>query len=284
MHDFQVLFDHGERSELLEPAMAPYGKLGFPAPPVGRPWIYANFVQSLDGIVSLGGDEAGGADISQLAEDRWLMDLLRAHADAVMVGMGTLREERRLGRPRPRGPVFRIVDPVMQELRVKIRPNRQRNVLVSSQADFQMSDYAVFDGEYVDVTVLTTHEGAQRLEQQPHHASVEIVAVNELSGGRGLDLAQAVTILHERYGVRYLLCEGGPKLYSAMLCSGLIDEKFITVSPIEVGQKGPHGLRPTLLPDVGFTKENAVRWNWLSCRKLGDYQFQRFRRRVSGIC
>jgi hypothetical protein len=77
MHDFQVLFDHGERSELLDPAMAMYGKLGFPAPPEERPWIYSNFVQTLDGILSLGGDEAGGADISELPEDRWLMDIAR---------------------------------------------------------------------------------------------------------------------------------------------------------------------------------------------------------------
>jgi len=98
MDEFQILFDDdlfddGECSRLLDPAMARYGKLGFPAAAAGRPWIYANFVQTLDGIVSMLGDEAGGADIAGLPEDRWLMDLLRAHADAVMLGMGTLREE-----------------------------------------------------------------------------------------------------------------------------------------------------------------------------------------------
>ena len=277
MHDFQVLFDHGERSELLDPAMAMYGKLGFPAPPEERPWIYSNFVQTLDGILSLGGDEAGGADISELPEDRWLMDLLRAHADAVILGMGTLREERRMRRPRPRGPVFRIMDPGMQQLRAKLRPRRERNILVSAKAEFQMSDYAVFDGEHVDVTVLTTHEGAKRLIAQPVSPAVDIVAVDELIGG-GLNLADAVAILHERYGIRYLLCEGGPMLYSAMLVAGLIDEMFVTVSPIEVGQWSLQGPRPTLLPDVGFSKQDAARWKWLSCRKVGDHQFHRFRR------
>ena len=88
MRDFEVLFDHGEELRVLDPAMAAYGKLGFPAPVAGRPWVYANFVQTLDGIVSLLGDEAGGADIAESAEDRWLMDLLRAHADAVTAGDG----------------------------------------------------------------------------------------------------------------------------------------------------------------------------------------------------
>jgi riboflavin biosynthesis pyrimidine reductase len=283
MHDFQVLFDHGERSELLDPGMATYGKLGFPTPPAARPWIYANFVQTLDGIISLRGDEAGGADISQLPEDRWLMDLLRANADAVMVGMGTLREEQRMGRPRARGPVFRIMDPGMQQLRAKLRPHRERNVLVSARAEFQMSDYAVFDGEYVDVTVLTTHEGAKRLESQPPNSAVDVVAVDEVRAGT-LDMPSAIAALHERHGIRYLLCEGGPALYSSMLVAGLIDEKFITVSPIEVGQFSAEGPRPTILPDVGFSGKDAVSWSWLSCRKLGDYQFHRFRRKLGGIC
>jgi riboflavin biosynthesis pyrimidine reductase len=283
MRDFQVLFDHGEHSELLDPAMALYGKLGFPAPAGDLPWIYANFVQTLDGVVSLLGDEAGGADISGIPEDRWLMDLLRAHADAVMLGMGTLREEQRMGRPRARGPVFRIVDPEIQQLRTKLRRGRERNILVTAHADFQLSDYAVFDGEYVDVTLVTTPQGAQNLAaQREQHHRVDIVEVPATKDGL-VDLPHAVAALKERYGITYLLCEGGPILYSGMLVAGLIDEKFVTVSPMEVGQLSPHGRRPTVLPDVGFSKEEAVRWSWLSCRKVGDFQFHRFRRNPSAF-
>jgi riboflavin biosynthesis pyrimidine reductase len=288
MDEFQILFDDdlcddGERFA-PDPAEARYGKLRFPAAAVGRPWIYANFVQTLDGIVSLLGDEAGGADIAGLPEDRWLMDLLRAHADAVILGMGTLREEQRMARPRTRGPVFRIMDAGMQQLRTHLHRGRERNILVTARADFQMSDYAVFDGEYVDVTVLTTREGAARLEAQRHsHGWVDIVGVEAATGG-GVDMRPAVDALRQRYGINYLLCEGGPTLYSGMLTAGLIDEKFVTVSPIEVGQRSAHGPRPTMLPDVGFSKADAVRWRWLSCRKVGDHQFHRFRRKVSGIC
>lgn len=283
MHQFQLLFDHGEGSESLDPAMARYGKLAFPAPAAARPWIYANFAQTLDGIVSLLGDEAGGADIAGLPEDRWLMDLLRAHADAVMLGMGTLREEQRMGRPRSRGPVFRIMDPGMQQLRTRLRRGRERNVLVTARADFQMGDYAVFDGEHVDVTIVTTREGAKRLEPQHNsHAWVDIIAMDPAAKGEGVDLRKAVATLKERYGINHLLCEGGPCLYSGMLTAGLIDEKFVTVSPIEVGRLSAQGPRPTVLPGVGFSKKDAVRWSWLSCRKVGDHQFHRFRRKVSG--
>jgi riboflavin biosynthesis pyrimidine reductase len=282
MRDFQVLFDHAERSKLLEPAMALYGNLEFPAPPAGRPWIYANFVQTIDGIISLLGNQSSGADICGLPEDRWLMDLLRAHADAVMLGMGTLRAEQRLGRPRPRGPVFRIMDTGMQQLRSKLRRGRERNILVTSQADFQMSDFAVFDGEHVDVTVLTTPAGARKLHaQQPRHPAVDILAVGPAQDicDPGIDLREAVALLTKRYQIGYLLFEGGPSLYSSMLTAGLIDEKFVTVSPIEVGRLSPQGPRPSPLPNVGFTRDEAPSWQWLSCRKVADYQFHRFRRK-----
>jgi riboflavin biosynthesis pyrimidine reductase len=275
MRDFEVLFDFGEEGGPSQAATACYGKLGFPSPPSNRPWIYANFVQTVDGIVSLLGEEASGGDISGSPEDRWLMDLLRAHADAVMLGMGTLRAERNLHRPRERGPVFRIMDPKLRELRKQLGRGRERNILVSAKCDFQLKDFAVFDGVDVDATVLAPHEGARCLAAQGSR-TVEIIGVD--SKPAGLDLQQAIAVLGKRYGIRYLLCEGGPSLYGAMLKSGLIDEKFLTVSPIEVGACSPNGPRPTILPSVGFGKQDAVQWRWLSCRKVGDHQFHRFRR------
>jgi hypothetical protein len=84
---FEVLFDHAEPSPFANEALAPYGNFGFPLPPADRPWIYSNFVQSLDGIASLLGKHATGADIAQSSADRWLMDLLRAYGDAVIMAL-----------------------------------------------------------------------------------------------------------------------------------------------------------------------------------------------------
>ena len=58
-----------------------------------RPAIIANFVTTIDGIVALdGGALTGGGIISGFNEpDRFLMGLLRALADLVVVGAGTLR-------------------------------------------------------------------------------------------------------------------------------------------------------------------------------------------------
>jgi riboflavin biosynthesis pyrimidine reductase len=278
MREFKVLFD--DEAALTEGTGVSetihYGRLSFPKAPPGRPWIYANFVQTLDGIVSLLGDEPSGGDLNGIAEDRWLMDLLRAHADAVLLGMGTLREEQRLKRPRDRGPVFRILDEELRQVRARLGFGRERNIFVSAQAEFQMRDFAVFDGELVDVSVVTTREGAGRLQAQgmPH---VDVIAVD--AAASQVDLRQAVKALTERYGLKYLLCEGGPTLYSGMLTAGLMDEYFLTVAPLQVGRVSSSGARPNMLPDVGWSAAEAARWRWMSCRRVADYQFHRFRRR-----
>src|ERR1051326_3331512 len=58
-----------------------------------RPTVIANFVSTLDGVVSFQTPDAmGGGEISGFFEpDRFVMGLLRTLADAVLVGAGTLR-------------------------------------------------------------------------------------------------------------------------------------------------------------------------------------------------
>ena len=153
---FEILFDEAEPSPIEHPGYEPYGNLGFPAPPVDRPWIYTNFVQSLDGITSLLGKHASGGEISQSVDDRWLMDLLRVHADGLLVGMNTLREEQRSRGPDSRGIVFRVVDPVLRDLRTTLGKSRERNIFITRGADLDLSRHKVFDGDLVDAAVLTS--------------------------------------------------------------------------------------------------------------------------------
>ncbi len=69
-----------------------YGRLEFPLHP-GCAHVIGNFVTTLDGVVALNETgHAGGGDISGFHQlDRMVMGLLRAVADAVIVGAGTLR-------------------------------------------------------------------------------------------------------------------------------------------------------------------------------------------------
>ncbi len=286
---FEVLFDNAEPSHIADEAYAPYGQLGFPPPPADRPWIYSNFVQSLDGITTLLGTHASGGEISQSAEDRWLMDLLRAHADGLLMGMNTLLEEQRNRGPQSRGIVFRVAEPELRQLREKLSKKRERNLFVTRAIDLDLSRLKVFDGDKVDSAILTSPAGAERLRSQGTHPHVAIVAAGD---GEAFDLPAAIQKLRPELGIEYLLCEGGPTLYGSLARAGLVDEKFMTVSPVEVGQLVPPGqerlpkeagipqlMRPTVFGGPGFTGENLTWWRWMSCRRAGDHQFNRYRRK-----
>lgn len=64
------------------------GDLGF-----AEPCTYANFVASLDGVTALGPEypSSGSAISGHNPADRLVMGLLRACADVVLIGAGTLR-------------------------------------------------------------------------------------------------------------------------------------------------------------------------------------------------
>src|SRR5271169_5887913 len=160
---FEVLFDHAEPSPLADEALSGYGNLGFPPPPADRPWIYSNFVQSLDGIVSLLGKHASGGEISQSRADRWLMDLLRAYADGVLMGMNTLRVEQRSRGTESRGIVFQVVEPELLRLRDRLGKGRQRNIFVTRGLDLELSEWKAFDGAAVDAVIVTSPKGAERI-------------------------------------------------------------------------------------------------------------------------
>ena len=69
-----------------------YGSLRLPVREA-QPYLIGNFVTTLDGVVSLNiSGQAGGGEISGFNQhDRMVMGILRAVADAVIVGAGTLR-------------------------------------------------------------------------------------------------------------------------------------------------------------------------------------------------
>lgn len=294
VRDFQTLFDDAEPSPIEHPAYARYGKLGFPSsgiPPShqDRPWTFANFVQSIDGVASFKGKHASGGDLSQSDEDRWLMGLLRAHADSIIMGINTLVEETRSWPQMNggRGPVYRIEDPVVRDLRSRLGRGVERVIFVTASATIDPGAYRVFDGDQMEASVLTTAAGAARLKAKAPQVKVIVAGDDDT-----IDLARAVRMLHAEMNVRYLLCEGGPTLYGSMVRAELIDEKFVTVSPVEIGlfappeqerspsdKGGMPNLRPTAFMGPGFTLEDAHWYRWMSCHRAGDHQFNRYRRK-----
>jgi hypothetical protein len=94
----KTLFETKRGKELpLPPKLARlYGSLRLPLQRA-HPYVISNFVTTLDGVVSLNAKgHASGGDISGFsAQDRMVMGLLRAIADVVVIGAGTLGADRR---------------------------------------------------------------------------------------------------------------------------------------------------------------------------------------------
>ncbi|MBI3894385.1 MAG: dihydrofolate reductase family protein [Acidobacteria bacterium] len=284
LEPFEILFDHSEPNPALLPALVEFvGNLGFPVPPAGRPWVFANFVQSLDGLVSFGGARPGGEWVARSRHDRWMMDLLRAHADAILIGARSLILEALYGKIAG-GPVFRIVEPELLRLRhERLGRRKLKNIIVTGSGNLKPKDYRLFRSEHVDALIATTPDGAKRLGDSDAPLLI-------CGHGNFLDLGELLHTLRIRHDVEYLLCEGGPTLYGHMARSRYIDEKFLTISPQEIGSGIPPeqertelertaGItaRPTSFSGPGFTIEKAIWYRWISCRKAGEHEFNRYR-------
>jgi riboflavin biosynthesis pyrimidine reductase len=65
-------------------------------------------------------------------------------------------------------------------------------------------------------------------------AQAEVDYIRAAHDGQ-LDLTAALAELRARFGVRTLLCEGGPHLNAQLLRAGLVDELFLSLSPLLAG-------------------------------------------------
>jgi riboflavin biosynthesis pyrimidine reductase len=263
LQPFEVLYEAGDLPTYPLPAdlEALYGGLGFTTPV-----LYSNFVSALDGVVTLGSAPSAGSLISgRYPADRFAMGLLRACADAVVIGAGTLRATP--GHLWTAGHVFPDLAGSFAELRTGLgRSTDPLLVLVTASGDLDASHPAVVRG----ALVMTTHDGARAIGGRLP-ATCEVV---ELGAGKGLDMVQMVGELHRR-GLLVLLTEGGPHLVGQLVEQGLLDELFLTVSPVLAGRGEEKRLGMVegveLLPQAGVWTELR------SLRRHGDYLFTRHR-------
>ena len=282
---FDVFFDSSEKNLALPAELLHFvGNIGFPEPPTDRPWVFANFVQTMDGMVSFGGRRPGGEWIARSSHDRWMMDLLRAHADALICGARSLALEARFGKI-PGGPVYRIVDAELLRLRESVlRRGKLKNIIVTGSGKLRPENYRLFRSEHVEAWIATTPAGRRALGDT---ASGPILTTGK---EHLLDWEALLRQLRIEHGIRYLLCEGGPMLYGSMVRAGLIHEKFLTISPQEIGAGFPEpsdpadreanaGLsgRPTSFTGPGLSVETARWYQWISSRRAGSHEFNRYR-------
>jgi riboflavin biosynthesis pyrimidine reductase len=218
--------------------------------------VYANFVSTVDGAVAIPSLPKSNKLIAAgSSADRFLMGLLRACADAIVIGSGNLAASpgglwtTEQAYPDAAG----AYDDLRRELGL---PEGPELVVLSASGDLDPAHPALARG----ALVLTTDAGAARLGD----------GVNTLSFGDGneIDPAAAISVLRQR-GHRRLLHEGGPHLLGSFLEAEAVDELFLTVSPLVVG-----GIRLTLVESADLLPGMNARL--LGVRRDGDHLFLRY--------
>jgi riboflavin biosynthesis pyrimidine reductase len=266
---FTTLFDEQKRigSTLPEPFQHVYGPWPLPTPHHDRPLTYVNFVMSHDGRVSFNEPgHLGGGNISRRdRHDRWLMGLLRARADAVLVGGSSIMAAgNHVWTPQA---VFPEDKHAWETLRAQEgRASVPLLVVLTRSGDVPQHAPAL-DNADLPVLVATTKRGEQRAR--------EILGartwVRYFATGDTLDQRAVMQQLRDE-GVQSLLSEGGPQIYASLLKEHLIDDAFVTVSPIIVGETNEHE-RPSIVEGVAFDVQQPPRLQLLSVHRHGSYLY-----------
>jgi len=142
------------------------GDLRFSAALEDRPYVIGNFVSTLDGVVSYEiPGHAGGGEISGHNEaDRFIMGLLRASADAIMVGSGTLHATAPGHRWIPEEFMYSQAAEFYRIYRQTVlgKPDYPSTVIVSASGVVDL-ERAVFRTPGIVVQIVTTLKGRERL-------------------------------------------------------------------------------------------------------------------------
>jgi riboflavin biosynthesis pyrimidine reductase len=199
--------------------------------------LRANFVASLDGMVEVEGRSKplGGES------DHAAFMAMRAASDVILVGAGTVRQERY-------GPV-RLGTDVQERRRARGQSPLPQLAIVSNQADLD-GKARVFGGDTPPLLLTTTAAAERR---------VDLAAVADVvgCGDQWVDITLAVEKLRER-NLGRILCEGGPTLLRSLLAADLLDEFCCTTAPCLVGM-GHHSLvGDQALPDPISLQLTAV--------------------------
>lgn len=184
------------------------------------PWLRANFISSIDGAATRGG-QSGALGTPA---DRRVFALLRRLADVIVVGAGTVRAE---------GYAGPLLDEAAESWRLDHGLTAHPELAIIS-ASLELDP----DGELFTHAVRRPIVLAPAQASEARRAALERVADVVDCGEASVDLRMLRAVLAER-GLTQQHGEGGPGVFAAMLEAGVVDELCLTVSPVvEAGDAG----------------------------------------------
>ena len=238
----------------------------------------ANFVSTIDGVVSFNiPGLSGGGPISRTNNgDRFIMGLLRASADAVLIASGTVNavSQEHLWLPE-------YICPDQKESYGNYRSFLKKTehpliVIVSGTGRLDLNR-TVFQTPGIRVVIITTEEGLRCLDRAGAK-TLPLTEVRPQPAPHGRIAPEAILmLLKKKFGVGLVLMEGGPTLFGEFVTCGLVDELFLTIAP-QIAGRIRQNPRPAVVEAAEFTPATAPWLKLLSAKKAGDHLYLRYRK------
>ena len=201
-------------------------------PPAGRPWVMVNMIASADGAVAVGGASRGLGSPA----DQAVFQAVRACADWILVGAGTVRAERyRLPRPSAAA---------LETRRQAGRSDRPSLAVVSASLDFDPGLPMLADQRPGEARpLILTGPDAPRDRAEHLAGTAEVVRLEPPTAppAEAARIGSPAAALGElgRRGAKVVLSEGGPTLNAWLADAGMIDELCLSIAPLLAGGPSP---------------------------------------------
>lgn len=173
-------------------------------------------------------------------EDRSHLEKLRRNTGASLMGAATLRQE----------------DPEMRTVGGNL-PGTRKRAFVSRSGDLPIDSRKIFHNGPAPIIFTGADKERELLQKVAGRAKVVVLP----AGPCGLSLKAAVDYL-DGQKIESLLIEGGGKLNYAALLEGVVDELFLTVSPMLSGDSRAASLADGAAP----LADPFMKLDMLSCR------------------
>lgn len=220
-----------------------------------RPYILLNYALSLDGKLST--EQRDPVRFTSRI-DRGLMDEIRADADAVLIGAGTLRAE---------DPPVRIKTARRRDERRRLgKPPHPVSVILSRSMQLPRAG-RYWEDDQVERIIATTEQAKDE----------QVLAFKDLAeviraGRTSVDLHEFCRMLADR-GIGRLLVEGGGQVNMAFWEAGLVDEVYLTLCPVVIGGS----TAPTAADGRSFASDGLRKLRLVETRRVGQELFLRYR-------
>lgn len=194
--------------------------------PAGRPWVAALMAASADGAATVGGRSGplGGEG------DRAVFRAVRAVADAIVVGAGTVRDE-------DYGPVRSPEHTAARRVAAGQEPH-PRLVVVSGRLHLNPGQRLFAETDGTTPPPLVVHPPSTPAEARRRIEAVAELVELPAAVGRGVDPHALVAELGRRH-LGVVVVEGGPSLNGVLVAADVVDELCLTLDPMVVGGSAP---------------------------------------------